>query len=102
MRMYNPPHPGEFIKDTYLAETELSQTEIAKRLDVNQSTLNRLIQGKASISPEMAVRLSKVLGSSPRTWLNMQSIYDLSVIDEDSIAGSLHQINFDSKQLRAQ
>lgn len=77
MTMYNPPHPGEFIKETYLEPFALSQNEVADRLDVAHSTFNRLVRGLNSVSPEMAVRLSKVLGRTPESWLNMQSNYDL-------------------------
>ena len=77
MTMYNPPHPGEFIKETYLEPFNLSQNEVADRLGVAHSTFNRLIRGLNSVSPEMAVRLSKVLGRTAESWLNLQSNYDL-------------------------
>lgn len=71
-------HPGEFIRDVYLSD-KLNCTELAKNLNVSPSTLNRILNGKSSISCEMALRLEKVLKVSAETWLNMQNQYDLSI-----------------------
>ena len=77
MAMHNPPHPGEFITQVYLEPNKLSGRELAVKLDVAASTLNRILTGSSRISPEMALRLSKALGRSPESWLAMQSNYDL-------------------------
>ena len=77
MQMYNPPHPGELIKEAYIDELKVSEREIAKKLHVSPSTFNRIIQRKSSVSPEMALRLSKTLGKSPEFWLGLQHKYDL-------------------------
>ena len=77
MAMHNPPHPGEFITEVYLAPNNLSGRELAAKLGVAASTLNRIITGSSGISPEMALRLSKALGRSPESWLAMQYHYDL-------------------------
>lgn len=77
MSMHNPPHPGEFIKEVYIEPLEVSPRSVALRLGVAPSTFARLIQGKSSVSPEMALRLSKCLGRSPESWLLMQDSYDL-------------------------
>ncbi|MBA3964750.1 MAG: HigA family addiction module antidote protein [Nitrospirales bacterium] len=77
MAMHNPPHPGEFINEVYLAPNNLSGRELAAKLDVSASTLNRILKGTSGISPEMALRLAKALGRSPESWLAMQSSYDL-------------------------
>ena len=77
MSMHNPPHPGEFISEVYLEPNKLSGRELAARLGVAASTLNRLLTGNSGISPEMALRLSKALGRSPESWLAMQYNYDL-------------------------
>jgi addiction module HigA family antidote len=75
MRMHNPPHPGEVIRE-YLGEMSVSAA--AKHLGVGRVTLSRLLNGKAAISAEMAVRLASALGtSSPEVWLGMQAQYDL-------------------------
>ena len=77
MNMHNPPHPGEFIKKTYLEPFHVSQNEMADTLGVARSTFSRLVKGNNGISPEMALRLSKVIGRSPESWIAMQSNYDL-------------------------
>ena len=77
MSMYNPPHPGEFIREVYLEELEVSSRTVAAKLKVSPSTFTRLLNGKSSITPEMAMRLSKTLGRSPESWLAMQNSYDL-------------------------
>ena len=77
MAMHNPPHPGEFITEVYLEPNGLSGRELAARLDVAASTLNRVLTGANGVSPEMALRLSKALGRSPESWLAMQYNYDL-------------------------
>lgn len=74
MQMYNPPHPGEVLRE-YLAET--SVTEAAQRLGVTRTALSRILNGKAGISADMAVRLSILLNTSSQFWLGMQSSYDL-------------------------
>lgn len=77
MAMHNPPHPGEFISEVYLEPSDLSGRELAAKLGVAASTLNRVLTGASGISPEMALRLSKALGRSPESWLAMQYNYDL-------------------------
>ena len=77
MNMYNPTHPGEFIREVYLEPLELSYRAVALKLHVAPSTFNRLILGQSNISSEMALRLSKTLGRSPESWLAMQSNYSL-------------------------
>ena len=77
MAMHNPPHPGEFIAEVYLEPNDLSGRELAAKLGVAASTLNRVLTGASGISPEMALRLSKALGRSPESWLAMQYNYDL-------------------------
>jgi len=75
--LYNPPHPGEFITQIYVAPSGVSVRELAKKLRVSASTLSRLLAASHRVSPEMALRLSKVLGRSPESWLAMQDSYDL-------------------------
>jgi len=77
MSMYNPPHPGEFIKEVYLDPFHFSYRTVAVKLKVSPSTFQRLVKGKSSITPEMALRLSKTLGRSPESWLAMQDNYNL-------------------------
>ncbi len=77
MRMHNPPHPGEFIREVYLEPFDISTRSLAAKLKVSPSTLNRLINGTSNVSPEMALRLSQTLGRSAESWLTMQDHYDL-------------------------
>jgi len=77
MSMHNPPHPGEFILSTYIEPFDLSCRSLARSLGVAASTLNLIIKQQSGISPEMALRLSKVLGRSAESWLSMQDNYDL-------------------------
>jgi len=75
--MHNPPHPGEFIREVYLEPFELTGRQLAAKLDVSPSTLNRILNGNSNISSEMALRLSKALGRSAESWLAMQDNYNL-------------------------
>jgi addiction module HigA family antidote len=77
MIMHNPPHLGEIIKEAYLEPLGLTVTEAAKALKVTRKTLSVIINGKAGISPAMAIRLSKAFHTTPQLWLNMQQSYDL-------------------------
>ncbi|MDR1999824.1 MAG: HigA family addiction module antidote protein [Frankiaceae bacterium] len=75
--MYDPPHPGGFISRNYLAELGLSARQLASMLGVAPTTVARLVSGQARITPELAVRLEKVLGRTAESWLRMQEAYDL-------------------------
>jgi len=77
MLMHNPPHPGAIIKELCLDPLGLSVTDAARALGVSRKTLSCIINGKAGISPEMAVRLSIAFDTSSESWANQQSQYDL-------------------------
>jgi addiction module HigA family antidote len=77
MGMYNPPHPGEIIREFCVEPLNLSVTEAAKALGVTRKTLSTLLNGRAGVSPEMALRLSRVFGRTPEGWLRLQVQYDL-------------------------
>ena len=83
MKMHKPPHPGEFIKEVYLDELGISEREVAQKLKVAPSTLNRLVKGKTSLTPEMALRLSITLGRTPESWLSMQDNYSLWIAQKE-------------------
>jgi len=77
MRMHNPPHPGEIIREFCIEPLCLSVTEAANALGVTRKTLSALLNGRSGISPEMALRLSKVFGRTPEGWLRLQLQFDL-------------------------
>ncbi|MGL5857344.1 MAG: HigA family addiction module antitoxin [Angustibacter sp.] len=77
IQMYDPPHPGEFIVQTYLVPFGISGRELAHHLAVSPSTLARVLNGSSRVTPEMALRLARVIGRSPESWLAMQDAFDL-------------------------
>jgi addiction module HigA family antidote len=76
-QMHNPPHPGEILRLLCLEPLNLSVTDAAKALGVSRKTLSAVLNGRAGISPEMAVRLSIAFDTSSESWLNQQVQYDL-------------------------
>lgn len=76
-RMHNPPHPGEVLADTVLGEGGLTVTQFARTLGVSRVALSRVVNGRAAISAELAIRLAQALGGSAESWLRMQASYDL-------------------------
>jgi len=83
MKMHNPPHPGEVIKELCLEPLGLSVTDAAKGLGVSRKTLSTLLNGRSGISPEMALRLAKAFDTSPESWLNQQMQYDLWIAEQN-------------------
>ena len=79
MEMKSPPHPGELIGDSF-AELGLSITRAAKGLGITRQQLHNVIAGRSAVTPEMAVRLEKALGSTADMWLRMQMNFDLAQI----------------------
>src|SRR5262245_3169127 len=79
MPMFAPPHPGLSVRYDCLEPLGLSVTEAAKALGVTRQALNNLVNGKAGISPEMAIRLDKAFGGDAEVWLKMQASYDLAL-----------------------
>jgi len=86
LMMKNPPHPGRIVRDECLEPLGLTVTEGARVLGVTRQALNNLVNEKAGISPEMAVRLTKAFGGTATTWLRMQVTYDLAQVAESAIA----------------
>ncbi|MEO7222471.1 MAG: HigA family addiction module antitoxin [Devosia sp.] len=78
MPMLNPPHPGLSVREDCLEPLGLSVTEGAKVLGVSRQALNNLVNGKAGITPEMAIRLDKAFGGGAEVWLRIQTSYDLA------------------------
>ncbi len=84
IQMHNPPHPGEIIRELCIDPLGLSVTKAAEGLGVSRKTLSAILNGRAGISPEMALRLSMAFNTSPESWLNQQSQYDLWVARKES------------------
>ena len=77
MKMHNPPHPGEVLRELCLKPLNLTVTRAAQALGVSRKTLSGILNGRAGISPEMAVRLSLAFGTTAETWMNQQVQHDL-------------------------
>jgi antitoxin HigA-1 len=85
MRMKKPPHPGRIVRQECIEPLGLTVTDVAERLGVTRQALNNVVNERAGISPEMAIRLSKAFGSSPEVWLGLQMEYDLAQAEKSSI-----------------
>ena len=96
MGMHNPPHPGEFIRETYIEPFDISIRSLAESLGVAASTLARIVSERSSVSPEMALRLSKALGRTPESWLAMQDNYDLWQARRTANLSSVQKIQFEA------
>lgn len=96
MSMHNPPHPGEFIRATYIEPFDISIRSLAENLGVAPSTLTRLISARSGVSPEMALRLSKALGRSPESWLAMQHSFDLWHARQTADLSDVRKIDFEA------
>jgi len=77
MRMHNPPHPGEVLRELCLDPLGVTVTQAATALGVSRKTLSAILNGRAGISPEMAIRLSVAFDTTAESWLNQQVQYDL-------------------------
>lgn len=84
MKMHNPPHPGEVLRELCLEPLGISVTDAAEALGVSRKTLSSILNGRSGISPEMAIRLAKAFATSPESWLNQQVQYDLWKAEQNS------------------
>ena len=96
MKQHKPMHPGEFIQRVYLEPFELGIREVAKALNVSPSTLSRLVNGKSDIVPNMALKISKVLGRSPESWMQMQDNCSLFQAKHKTDLSGCEPINFEA------
>lgn len=83
IQMHKPPHPGEILRELCLEPLELTITDAASALGVSRKTLSAILNGRAGISPEMALRLSIAFDTTPESWLNQQAQYDLWVARQE-------------------
>jgi addiction module HigA family antidote len=96
MPMHNPPHPGEFIRATYIEPFDISIRSLAGNLGVAASTLARIVSERSAISPKTALRLSKALGRSPESWLAMQGNYDLWQARKSENLSRVRKVQFEA------
>ncbi|MCP4700933.1 MAG: HigA family addiction module antidote protein [Gammaproteobacteria bacterium] len=76
-RKRQPTHPGNILKEDYLAHLEITVTEMASKLGVSKKTLSNILNEKGTVTPDMALRLSRVFETTPDLWLNLQKNFDL-------------------------
>ncbi len=96
MSIHNPPHPGEFIRKTYIDPFDISIRSLAASLGVSPSTLARVVGTRSAVSPEMALRLSKALGRSPESWLAMQHNFDLWQARQSADLSNVQKVKFEA------
>jgi addiction module HigA family antidote len=84
-------HPGEILREDILPEIKMSESILAEHLNISRMTVNRLVNERQAVTPEMALRLSRLFGNSPDFWLNLQNAYDLKKA-EHSMAVELRKI----------
>jgi addiction module HigA family antidote len=96
MAMHNPPHPGEFIREVYLAPYGITGRTLSGNLGVSPSTLNRVLKGTSGVSSKMALRLSRTFGRSPESWLVMQDSYELWRARQRVNLDAVEKIEFDA------
>ena len=80
--MKNHPHPGELLREDVLLPLGIEVTDAAQRLGMSRTTLSRVINGRAGISPDLAIRLERAGASTARFWMTLQSNYELSLAEQ--------------------
>lgn len=86
-------HPGEILLHEYLIPMSVSQKELAARLGVSYPRVNELVHGKRGVTPDTALRLSRLLGTTPEFWLNLQMAWDLHHARTDPRAKDIEDID---------
>jgi len=99
MKMHNPPHVGEIIGGI-MEDLDIGVRELARALAVSPSTASRLVSGTAALTPEMAIKLSAVLGSTPEMWMRLQAAYSLDQA-EKTVDLSLLDTKYKPQSLQA-
>ena len=79
-RMHSPAHPGEILKEMYIAPLGVTVTKVADALGVTRKHVSAIVNGRAPVTPDMAVRLAGVFGTEPEIWVNLQAQYDLWLV----------------------
>lgn len=84
MPMHNPPHPGKVLRELWMEPMGITITALAEAAGVTRKAMSELVNGKSGVSPEMAIRLSKMFNTAPELWLGMQMNRDLWVVKKKS------------------
>jgi len=87
-----PWHPGELIKEDWLADYGLTQYALAKALKIPQSRLTDIIKGRRGITADTAARLARFYGNSAEFWLGLQALYDLAMLDAEKIEAEVEPL----------
>ena len=83
-RMFNPPHPGEILKEDYLIPLRITQAELAEHIGIARKTVSAIVNEKARISTDIAIRLAYAFDTTPEFWVNLQTSYDLWQLENSS------------------
>ncbi len=94
IKQHKPMHPGQFIKEVYLKPFKITNTELALKLGVDTSTVSRMLRGHTDVVPLMALKLSKVIGRTPESWLLMQDNFNLHQIEKTADLSICEKIKF--------
>ena len=95
MSMYNPAHPGEILKELVIDPMELTITDVSEHLNVSRKTLSKVLNGRGSVTPEMAMRLELAFKKpSADHWLRLQNAYDLWMVREQKAELHVQPYNF--------
>lgn len=87
-----PTHPGEYLRYEFIEPLDLTQVHVAKMLDVPLQRLNEVVRGKRGVTTDTALRLSRLLGTSPEFWISMQLAYDLYQAQHSEAADAIKKI----------
>ena len=94
IEQFEPLHPGHFIKEVYMTPFDLGSNELARELKLSKGMVSRLINSNASVTPDLSLRLSSVLGRSAESWLKMQDNFDLWEAKQDFKAEDFKLLHF--------
>ena len=83
-RMHSPSHPGEILKEMYITPLGVTVTKVADALGVSRKHVSAIVNGRAPVTPDMAVRLAGVFGTEPEIWVNLQAQYDLWLVRQQT------------------
>ena len=83
-RMHSPAHPGGILKEMYMTPLGVTVTKVADALGVTRKHVSAIVNGRAPVTPDMAVRLAGVFGTEPEIWVNLQAQYDLGLVRQQA------------------